>query len=380
LYYGWHVTFNPNLGTPTITQKITSSGNGQNLIVAAQSTQAVSSTGGNLYLNAGAGEAGSSIGGNAYVQAGSGTLSDGIVIIKSQESSNPWVAFSSTQATFYVPVIQFASSTTPTITQPAAASGNGAALTLQAQQGAAGANGGDLLLEGGLAGAGGTAGTIRLGVGGYTGITINPGGGTFGQVNFSNGFTVTINDTTDTTAFTCNGHAFINNTMEVAGTLKCDNILDVYAGGVVPALEVNSTTLSQYATGESHTISRTAGFAVSEDIQWHRATSSSTSPLNFDITISTDGYYSVDYDVTAADTDMFGSVTLSTGIVRCLFYRSGGTLFTAGLSTAWGVCGSFSTPPWTTGAPNNNTLRFTVTPPNTDVTIWIIKANVKRMN
>jgi len=258
----------------------------------------------------------------------------------------------------------------PIISQTIASSMSGASLTIQAQQGAYGYGGGDLLLEGGLGGSGGSAGTIRLGVGGFTGINIATGGGTFGQVNFSNGFTVTINDTVDNPAFTCNGPVYINNSAEIVGTLRCDNILDVYAGGTVPVFEVNTTSVQHInsTNSELHILSRDAGFSVQEDIQWFTKTST-ISPVTCDITVSANATYIVEYEWSGKG----GNV--AAGKFAAVLSRVSGTLSMIGAGDVYIYDSSGGSYVGVT-SPNNNIIRFIITPHNSASTTWTVKARI----
>jgi hypothetical protein len=248
---------------------------------------------------------------------------------------------------------------------------DGYAMTIQAQTGASSKNGGDLWLKGGLAGDGGSAGSIRLNVGGFTGMTLATGGGTFGQVNFANGFTVTIGDTADSTALTCNGHVYINNTAEIVGTLRCDNILDVYAGGASPAFEVNSSQVYYLnsVNSESHVLAKAAGFSVFEDGYWGKVITSTVDAQTMNVPLS-DGYYSLEVTI------------ISKGQTNGTYYYRGAIKMVGGTVT------EINTP--TTSNHTNQLFSIAISgtgghlaiefdPPGNELTTWIVKAQWIRL-
>ena len=272
-----------------------------------------------------------------------------------------------------VPSILFANNVTPIITQADSVAFNGADMFIQAQTGSPGFDGGDLLLIGGLAGVGGTAGTIRLNVGGFTGLTVETGGaGTFGQVQISNGFALVLNDTVDIPAFISNGKVFVNNSFETVGSIEDGGSLDVYAGGFVPTFTVDASSVTHLssASGESH-IQRLAGFTVKEDGYWGRTNTSAVTPFNIDIEsvifsigIDDNNAYTVIYDIQAKYSTIIRYMVMFIKISGTLTVQTQGAIFNP------------SSVVLNASVPDNNTMRLTVTPLSINPTQWTVFAKI----
>jgi hypothetical protein len=192
---------------PTIGQFATTSGDGAELFIFAQSTSASGGTGGELFLEAGSGGGTGGIGGNVLISSGSGTTGGNILLnasaatttgnIQFQNAAATWLTFSITG----VQTTLLFAATDPSIflEQATTSSANGVSLNVQAQRTTlAGGTGGALNLLGGDGGNGaGVGGNVNITAGsatsgGATGgtITLNPGAGftTGGDVQLFDSF------------------------------------------------------------------------------------------------------------------------------------------------------------------------------------------------
>lgn len=300
-------TFEPTVSSPSVTQDVTTVGNGQSLTLQAQSSSA-----------------GSSFGGNVVIEAGSGTSFHGNVVLTTGTNVLPDVQISPISITVNNSIVTFGSTvTSPFIGQTAGiASGSQTTpLTIEAQSNSgsgAGTLGSNLVLSSGTApsiGATG-AGHVLIQTGGTTWIDVNPSTSPYATVTINGNLTVLGTTTTvDST------------TVDIVGRVIHGN----YSTGIVAAPA--SPNLANSMTGFA--IHRGSATGVSGQDR-----DSAALIYNETTSIYTDGYWKLaviknDIDTASSVSGLVGTLPLMTsGVVvspnATLEYSSSASIPTQG--------------------------------------------------
>lgn len=308
--YTSNYIFDSTVVGPTIYQSPVT-GNGQQLTIVAQNSNGTGVVGGSLSLKGGTGDT---------------TANSGSVTIY---SGNTYVCgFQYNDATLYVPNLYFGTSVSPVITQQTPASGAGNNFNISAQSGGTGGSGGQLQLYAGN-GDGNIGGDILL----FAGNGTSPGTVYIGaEGSFGSGLNISMSTSSVT---------------------------------------VTTSTLvhSKASPAETHTISRLATFAVTEDVQWHQANTSNTNMFTEDVSLPSNGMYKISFEIWAQGGTNYGCEEIAyVSIV-------GGVNVGSDLTTNFN---KLSPAPTINVASNATIAQLQITPASGTATLWTIKASVKR--